>query len=103
MTEALDIAFLAACGVTSLAALAFVCRYATRTWWHTPEGRNLMYMSLCVFAIFGWLVLRPWLDVPHVARVAMDLTITLGVLVVVLGRHRLLTNSDREDVTEKET
>ena len=102
MTEALTIAFMAACAATCAAALAFVARYAMHTWWRTGEGRNLMLMSLCVASIFGWLLLRPWLEVPRVARVGMDLGITLGVLGVVLSRHRLLTRADREAATPEE-
>jgi len=92
----LDLAFLAACAVTSATALAFVGRYSLRTWWRTAGGKNLMAMSLCVFAIFGWLTLRPFLDVPAWVRTVMDLTITLAVLAVVAWRHVLLTRADRE-------
>ena len=101
MSQVLDAAFLVACAVVWAAAISFVGRYAMHTWWRTAEGKNLMYMSLCVAAIFGWLPVRVFLDVPHEVRTGIDLLITLGVLVVGLGRHRLLTDADR-DAASKE-
>jgi hypothetical protein len=96
MMNALDVAFLAACALTCAAALAFVGRYSVRTWWRTGAGWNLMCMSLCVAAIFGWLLLRPFLDIPHWVRTSLDLAITLAVCAVVLWRHVLLTRADHE-------
>jgi len=92
----LEIAFMVACAVTSATALTFVGRYSMRTWWRTAGGKNLMAMSLCVVAIFGWLTMRPFLDLPHWVRTLLDLTITVAVFLVVAWRHVLLSRADRE-------
>ena len=96
MTHALEIARGVCFALVLLAALAFVGRYSVHTWWRTPEGQNLMHMSLCVVGIFGWLTLRPYLAISEGIIVGIDTGVSLAALVVVLARHRLLTVADRD-------
>ena len=96
MTNALEIARAVCFALVLLAALAFVGRYSVHTWWRTPEGQNLMHMSLCVVGIFGWLTLRPHLAISDGFRAGIDTGVGVAVLAVVLARHRLLTVADRD-------
>ena len=96
MTNALVLARGVCFALVLLAGLAFVGRYSVHTWWRTPEGQNLMHMSLCVVGIFGWLTLRPYLAISEGIIVGIDTGVSLAALVVVLARHRLLTVADRD-------
>ena len=51
----------------ALAAAAFVCRYSGTKWERTPEGRNIMALSMCLLIIGATsaasaLWPSPWLD-----------------------------------------
>lgn len=106
MTEELAIKIL---GTTSLVlvwvitaiAAAFVGRYAMRTWWRSLEGRNLMAFTLMFGVTWGVTGLSPVLDLPLWALLLIQLVIELVWVWVLIRRHWMLTNADREFEAER--
>ena len=100
MTHALMIAAQILTWAVAVAAFVFVGRYATRTWWRTAEGQNLMAVTLVVAVSYGLTGLMPWLKVSDDVALLIVCIAFGAMFAVILQRHWLLTKANREDDEE---
>lgn len=80
----------------ALAAWAFVARYTWRTWWRTNEGRHLMAFTVVFALLFTLTGLMPHLDIADEVSLAIQGIALLAALSVIVWRHVLLTDSERD-------